>query len=232
MATTIGRDATKARLLEAAGEEFAEKGFEKATIRGICDRAGANVAAVNYHFGDKEQLYARAVIEAHRCEMREPEDWRSAVSHIDEPKEQLRQFIAHFLTRVLAIEEEESWHHTLMLRELLRPTQASETLVREVIRPKFDLLRGFLRKLRPEADERRLNALAFSVVGQCMHYKMARKLAQRLIGATEFAKLDVDYLTDHITTFSLAGLGVVPSDPLDESRAREPFGSTAGANGS
>jgi AcrR family transcriptional regulator len=60
-------DATKLRLLEAAGEEFAEKGFEGAKVRSICSRAGVNNAAVNYHFGDKEQLYVQAVLEAHRC---------------------------------------------------------------------------------------------------------------------------------------------------------------------
>jgi len=60
-------DATKTRLLEAAGEEFADKGFGGATVRAICARAGANVAAINYHFGDKERLYIEAVIEAHRC---------------------------------------------------------------------------------------------------------------------------------------------------------------------
>ena len=60
-------DATKSKLLEAAGEEFAEKGFEGAKVRSICSRAGVNNAAVNYHFGDKEQLYVQAVLEAHRC---------------------------------------------------------------------------------------------------------------------------------------------------------------------
>ena len=53
----VAQDLTKARLLEAAGEEFAEKGFELARVRAICERAGANLAAINYHFGDKEQLY-------------------------------------------------------------------------------------------------------------------------------------------------------------------------------
>ncbi len=57
------QDTTKDRLLEAAGEEFAEKGFEMARVRTICERAGANIAAVNYHFGDKEQLYVQAVLE-------------------------------------------------------------------------------------------------------------------------------------------------------------------------
>ena len=61
------QDPTKVRLLEAAGEEFAAKGYDAARIRTICERAEANLAAVNYHFGDKEQLYVQAVLDAHRC---------------------------------------------------------------------------------------------------------------------------------------------------------------------
>ena len=50
-------DATRARLIDAAGQVFADHGFQAATIRDICTRAGANVAAVNYHFRDKAGLY-------------------------------------------------------------------------------------------------------------------------------------------------------------------------------
>ena len=48
---------TRERLIEAAGQLFADHGFRKVTVREICRVAHANVAAVNYHFGDKLGLY-------------------------------------------------------------------------------------------------------------------------------------------------------------------------------
>jgi AcrR family transcriptional regulator len=202
-----GQDATKARLLQAAGEEFAEKGFECARIRAICDRAQANVAAVNYHFGDKEQLYVQAVLEAHRCGI---ETGEGGEDESAEPAEQLRGFIRHFLCRVLSLHDPDDWRHRLVIREMLHPTSASDVLIREAIRPRFDRLVGILRRFCPDAEERKMHALAFSVIGQCLHYKMARPIAVRLVEPTGLAALDLDYLTEHITTFCLAALGYLP----------------------
>ena len=56
---------TRRQLLEAAGEVFAEAGYRDATVREICRRAGANIAAINYHFGDKEKLYAEVLRYSH-----------------------------------------------------------------------------------------------------------------------------------------------------------------------
>jgi AcrR family transcriptional regulator len=200
-----GTDQTKARLLEAAGEEFAEKGFDAATVRSICARAGVNLAAVNYHFGDKEQLYTRAVFEAHRC------GTEMIPEHLlfeGSPVEQLRRFIHHFLSNTLAVDRSGGWHHALMLRELHRPTAACRTLVDQVIRPKFERLTRILTQLRPDLEGRSLAATAFSVIGQCLHYRMARPIAERLIGTEAFAQLDADFLSDHITEFTLKALGV------------------------
>ena len=204
----VAQDPTKSRLLEGAGEEFAEKGFELARVRAICDRAGANLAAINYHFGDKEHLYVEVLREAHRCGL-DPQEERFDPRL--SPAERLRTFIHHFLDRVLAMNQPEDWQHRLMMREMLSPTPFSEVLVREMIRPRFELIRGLMREICPEADDRRLNALVFSVIGQCLHYKMARRVTERLIGDEGYRALDLDYLTDHITAFCLAALGMGPT---------------------
>src|SRR5579864_2408691 len=200
-------DLTKDRLLQAAGEEFAEKGFEGATVRSICARAGANLAAVNYHFGDKKQLYLQAIMEAHRCGVEMPAE---EVFFTGTPAEQLRRYIHHFLSHILAIQSTSGWHQNLMLQEMLRPTQASEVLVREVIRPKFERLLQVLQQVCPKADMRRLHVIAFGIIGQCLHYKMGKPISERLIGSEEYASLDLEYLTNQITTFSLAALGIGP----------------------
>ena len=66
-------DETRQRLLDTAGEVFAEKGFQAATVRQICGMAGVNIAAINYHFGDKERLYIEAVKHAH-CVQNAPDE--------------------------------------------------------------------------------------------------------------------------------------------------------------
>ena len=83
------------------GRSSPRKGYECARIRTICERAQANIAAVNYHFGDKEQLYVEAVLDAHRCGFEESGGEEEGPV---EPAEQLRAFIHHFLCHVLAVQ--------------------------------------------------------------------------------------------------------------------------------
>ena len=215
-------DPTRTRLLEAAGEEFAEKGFGGATVRAICGKAGANVAAINYHFGDKERLYVEAVIEAHRCGMGNDEPADEGLG--GPPAVALRTYIRHFLKNVLAVHDPDDWHHALMVREMVKPSSASATLAREVIGPKFRRLSGILRAIHPGADERRLRATAFSLIGQCLHYKLARAISEQLVGPDAWADLmDLDYLADHIAGVMLAALGIGPPLDFDGDSAPHPL---------
>ena len=72
----ISEENTRDKILNAAGEVFAEQGFEGATVRAITERAGVNVAAVNYHFRDKAELYTRVVLDA--CSARAA--WRDVIA--------------------------------------------------------------------------------------------------------------------------------------------------------
>src|SRR6185503_19926338 len=63
----LASERTRRRLIDAAGEMFAELGFHHTTVRQICQRAGANIAAVNYHFKDKTGLYSEVVRQSMRA---------------------------------------------------------------------------------------------------------------------------------------------------------------------
>ena len=205
-------ESTKTRLLEAAGEEFSLLGYEGATIRSIAQRAGANVAAVNYHFGDKESLYEQVVLYAHRMVVpREPHQEAIGL----EPREGLRAWIRSMLGQILGMQDERGWCHELLMREMVMPTRASDAWVREIIGPRFGHLKYLIGRIRPDLDERSLNAFGFSLIGQCLFYKTTGRLAARLVGNQAFEELDLEFLARHIGDLVLAGLvghGAKPSN--------------------
>src|SRR6202048_5539444 len=94
----IGEENTRDKILSAAGEVFAEEGFEGATVRAITERAGVNVAAVNYHFRDKAELYTLVVVDA--CSARAAR--REVIAEAPAlPEQRLRSLILHFLEYLL-----------------------------------------------------------------------------------------------------------------------------------
>jgi AcrR family transcriptional regulator len=199
-------DDTKQRLLSAAGAVFAERGFERATIREICRRAQANLAAAHYHFGDKQALYAEVLaygakqrVEAH------PPD--RGLDENAPPEEALRAFIHSFLCRFLARDEPAAWYATLCARELTAPTMALDRVVDEIIRPLHARLSDILRKLMGEnASAEDVQRCTLSIVGQCLFYHHSRPVLERLFGPQQYGDADLRCLADHIASFSLAAL--------------------------
>ena len=198
-------DTTRERIVEAAGEIFAERGFDGTTVRDICQRAGANIAAVNYYFGDKQRLYVEAVVRAHRWRMEQARlpEWSEGT-----PAEtKLADFIATFFRRVLT-GPDDTWHTKLVMREMANPTAACAELVQSSIRPQFEILLAILRELLPaDVSAQRLRLTAFSVVGQCLFYHFADPVVRNLLTSKEYSELDVAKLAQHILDFSLASLG-------------------------
>src|SRR5215213_5921262 len=93
-------DETRHRLLRAGAAVFSDVGFRRATVRDICARAGANVAAINYHFGDKDRLYAEVVHSGVAAGLlKYPVDM--GVPSKATPEQRLHGFIRSFLYRTL-----------------------------------------------------------------------------------------------------------------------------------
>jgi AcrR family transcriptional regulator len=196
---------TERRLLEAAGEIFAEFGYRAATVRQICDKAGANVAAVNYHFRDKEGLYL-AVLRSVPDAQAEKYPRQSGLSRDTTPEQQLRGYVQTLLQRVFDAGRP-GWHAKLLARELAEPTRALDTLLEDVARPLHQELRGIVRRLLGSgATDETVRLGALSVMGQCVYYQYARTVLKHLYPEQGYAAEDIARLVDHIAEFSLAGL--------------------------
>jgi AcrR family transcriptional regulator len=196
-------DPTRAKLLEAAGEVFAQHGFYAATVREICSRAGANVAAVNYYFGDKNELYEE-VLRGALCTIHDSE-LREALSRV-EPEEALRRAIRQLLQR-LCDPSRPNWAMLLMTHEMAKPTPALARVINEIIGPNYLMLRGIIGRmlgLPPEHPKTRL--CAHSVVGQILHYKQARTAIAHLWPDLDLSPAGLDRIAQHIADFSLAYL--------------------------
>jgi AcrR family transcriptional regulator len=196
---------TERRLLEAAGEVFAERGFRNATVREICQRAGANIAAVNYHFGDKERLYAAVWQYAVACAIEKyPPEF--GLSDDATAEERLAAFIRSFLLGILD-EGRPSWLGKLRAREMAEPTTVFDTVVEETIRPRHVLLMSIIRDLvGPAVSDGEIRLSAFSIVGQCLHYYHCQPVISRLYPQQKYDRDDIERLAGHVTRFSLVAL--------------------------
>ncbi len=197
--------ATRERILTSAGEVFAEVGFRAATVRDICHRAGANVAAINYHFGDKERLYTQ-VLEQARC-FSEESFWAEVKANSNaSAEERLRSFIAAFVRKLLD-KGRPSWHTKLMSREMIEPSASLDTMVARSIRPQLELLVGIVAEILHTPPELPAAYMcAASIIGQCLHYHHARAVTERLHPGFYDRPAITQEIAAHITEFSLWAL--------------------------
>jgi TetR/AcrR family transcriptional regulator, regulator of cefoperazone and chloramphenicol sensitivity len=197
-----GSSETKRRILEASGRSFAESGFRNATVREICKRAGVNVAAINYHFGDKKSLYLATLQCWQKAAFEKYPLDRAADSSIP-LSERLNIFVTQFLRRVFD-EGEASWFGKLIVRELVEPTEGLDVMVEEAARPTFQILSGIIRELLGSgASEAAVRLSAASVVGQSIFFFVQRPIIERLFAGEEKVGSQVEIIAAHVTRFSL-----------------------------
>lgn len=199
---------TRDRLIEVAADLFADRGVAKTTVREICAAAGANVAAVNYHFGGKDGLYQAVVQTAIRV-MRETNDLSIEAGRGTPPEARLRAYIRVFLSRLTG-RDRLSWIHKLMAREVAEPGEAMRLVMREVLEPRMHYLLGLAAEVTglPASDPRLLRAV-LSIQGQILVF--ARPLPPGSPAGWTRAIRDVDAVAEHIGDFSIAALRALAS---------------------
>jgi len=201
---SVASEQTRARLVDAAGEMFAELGFHHTTVRQICQRAGANIAAVNYHFRDKTGLYTEVVRQSMRAARLDAV--RAAFDQNAPPEQILRAVIKTRLESLRSLHLGD-WHFRIFAHELAKPTPAINIVVNEAIRPLYSrmcMLLGNILGLPPDHEKTRL--CAHSIIGQILFYAFARPVINRLAPEMKMSATHIDLLADHITEFSLAYL--------------------------
>ena len=198
-------DATRAKLLGAAGRMFAERGYHATTVRDICSHAGANVALVNYYFGGKQGLYTAVL---HQLMARSPdlEEMRGALDQDAPPEDTLRAVIKARLRGLCpgVLADEKS---RILMHELAQPTPALTRVINDISRPLYErmlaLVGGIIGR-RPHDEKTRL--CVHSVMGQMIVYALARPFLVRLWPELTMTPAQLDRIAGHIADFSLAYL--------------------------
>jgi TetR/AcrR family transcriptional regulator, regulator of cefoperazone and chloramphenicol sensitivity len=195
---------TREKLLDAAGQVFAERGYHGATIREICRLAEANVAAVNYTFGDKLGLYTEVL----RQYLRAPQlaQLKAFLDAASSPEEMLRQVIRVRL-QSLCSGKRPDWGFRIVMYEFSQPTPAMTRVIDEVMRPVYQRILsavGQILRLPPEHETTRL--CINSIIGQGLFYTFSRPVLSRLQPDLKLTPQQIERIADHIYEFSLAAL--------------------------
>jgi AcrR family transcriptional regulator len=197
---------TRNRLIAAAAVLFSERGFDNVTVREICKTSNANVAAINYHFGDKAGLY-RAVIMLAIEQMLETNDLSQRAGEGLSPEDQIRGFVRVFVGR-LTEGGPTAWIHRLMAREMEQPTEALTRVMTQVGLPRLAYLCNVVGAVMglPPADPR-VKRCVGSLQSQCL--LAARKMPAPLEKTFGPEIRDFEASINHIAEFSIGGMKAI-----------------------
>lgn len=198
---TIRANEARGKLVMAALQVFAEKGFEGATTREICELAGANISAIRYYFGDKAGLYRAAFNEP----MGEKPCRFSIETYADRQlPEALELFFKEFLE---PLKKGEALRLVMKLhyREMLEPTGVWQQEIDTEIKPQHDAMVAMLQQyLGVDSQDNDLHRLAFAIIGMAVHfyvgYDVVKTISPQIINSPKA----VDALANSLTAYALA----------------------------
>ena len=170
-------------------EAFANVGYEGVGTRELAERAGANISAIRYHFGDKNGLY-RAVIQHISEGLQERmspfiAEVRFRAEKIDVSEEELIDALCHlvvrFILHLLGSGVVDNWAR-LIIREQINPTETFP-LLHNALRPLLDTAAQVIAKITGEKPQsQRVRLCVMTILGQALVFRTHRATAVKFIG--------------------------------------------------
>jgi len=200
---------TREQLLETAGQVFSEKGYDGATGKEICERCGANAAAVVYHFGGMENLYREVLNEA-RKRLAPSEALAAGVANEADPRKKLEIFIGMLASR-MAGPASTTWAARLISRELLSPPPIFDEIRNKEMRGRAAVLRGIVSELMQLPEDHA--AVARSCINIMAPFGVLLLIGpqrvERAFPVLSFGPDAMEELTRHMVEFALGGIAAV-----------------------
>lgn len=198
---------TRLRLLEAASEIFGKKGFWSATHEDICNKANANTAAINYHFGSKENLYIEAWKHSFEKSMKKHPPEGEALP--DDPPE--KKMCGRILSYLQRIADPETYEIDIMMKEMTNPTGLLIEVITATNEPIEHDFKSNIREVLGEgANEEKVGFCYMSILGMSMgpmlHLRTVNESPR--MPKPNFVPLDlgVEKLADYTIGFIMAGI--------------------------
>lgn len=165
MAARAETAGSRERLIQAGAHVFAEKGYEKATVREICRRARVNVALVKYYFGDKLELYTEVL----RFSL-EPRPQPVLIPD-ETPEAAVRRIVGSMVERAHQSSGQTHLRFRLMMNEFMRPSAATARVIEVIMQPVYDKLRNLVSQLCGQApDDEFVRLCVHGILGQVAHF--------------------------------------------------------------
>ena len=208
---------TKLDLILAAGELFAEDGLDGTSVRAIAEKAGANIAAINYHFGSKENLHTEVLRYALlQGKGTSPRLILKETERLDTP-EGVAKVIYEIVKEVFASffsPDQPGWYGRLFMRSLLDPTPSLQIVVEQTFRPDHEAIKAIILRARPDMPEEEARFWAFSLVSQIAFYEFCRIPVLMLLQKDRYDAEFLDAAADHVARTMIAALGLPQPDEV------------------
>lgn len=214
-------EATKTRILEAAGELFAATGYAETSNKAIAALAQVDLASINYHFGNRSGLYQAVLTESYG-QVLGLANLKQLVGSELAPASKLRALIEQLVGH--AIQEPQAWQLRVLAREMLAPTSHLQTLFQNEAQPKVALLRRMLSEITQiPAEDPALTRCLLCVIAPCL---------MLLVGGRSFPgplqeifQMSSQAIASHLYHFAMGGLGAISREYAKQAKTSSKPGS-------